>query len=146
MGLIYNSFYIRWLRVFPWERMASTQCSGVLLEKRQIHVNILNKIFSPTCFPVLEWITFNIPFLFRNKTNNICFCLRNDGKPLGSLLTSLGELLTYHGMVLESKINDEFKVMDEESGKLVTDFSDLGGSAPKCGQQYEHNQWKHWKL
>lgn len=64
----------------------------------------------------------------------------NDGKQLGSLLTSLGELLTYHGMVLESKINDEFKVMDEESGKLVTDFSDLGGSAPKCGQQYEHNQ------
>ena len=41
-------------------------------------------------------------------------------------------------MVLESKINDAFKVMDEEAGKLVTDFSALNGEQRNGVQVYEH--------
>ena len=66
--------------------------------------------------------------------------IRNDGTKLGSLLKALGELLTYHGMVLESKIDDSFLVMDEEAGKLVNDFSELGGKVRNGVQEYEHNQ------
>jgi hypothetical protein len=49
-----------------------------------------------------------------------------------------------------TKINDSFLVMDEEAGKLVNDFSNLGGivkngsqqyhSGHHTGLQYEHNQ------
>ena len=63
---------------------------------------------------------------------------RNDGNDLGKKLVSIGELLTYHGLVLESKINDNFKVMDEEAGKLVTDFSALEGKKRNGVQEYEH--------
>ena len=51
----------------------------------------------------------------------------------------LGEFLTYHGMVLNNEINDEFLVMDECAGKLVTDFKALTNLA-KPGQKYEHTQ------
>jgi len=63
----------------------------------------------------------------------------NDGKALGRKLQSIGELLTYHGLVLEGKINDSFQVMDEEAGKLVTDFSDLnGGDSKNVEHEYVH--------
>ena len=72
------------------------------------------------------------------KTDFAFFTFRNDGKMLGKRLQAIGELLTYHGMVLESKINDSFQVMDEEAGKLVTDFSKLDGKIENSDEIYEH--------
>ena len=79
-------------------------------------------------------------YFFKHQNVNIIFIcnFRNDGKDLGKKLVSIGELLTYHGMVLESKIIDAFKVMDEEAGKLVTDFSALDGQVREGKQEYEH--------
>jgi len=62
----------------------------------------------------------------------------NDGKNLGKKLKSIGELLTYHGSVLDGKIDDSFQVMDEEAGKLVTDFSNLKGQSRDGVPEYEH--------
>ena len=62
----------------------------------------------------------------------------NDGKDLGKKLKSIGELLTYHGSVLDGKIDDSFQVMDEEAGKLVTDFSNLKGQSRDGVPEYEH--------
>lgn len=71
--------------------------------------------------------------------SSFSFYFRNDGKALGKKLKSIGELLTYHGLVLESKINDSFQVMDEEAGKLVTDFSNLKGDARRTDEpEYLH--------
>lgn len=64
---------------------------------------------------------------------------RNDAKKLGQKMKVLGEFLTYHGMVLNSEINDEFHVMDECSGKLVTEFYHLGGTSERK-DEYEHDQ------
>ena len=64
---------------------------------------------------------------------------RNDAKKLGEKMKVLGEFLTYHGMVLNSEINDEFLVMDECAGKLVTDFNHLSAK-PGHNDKYEHNQ------
>ena len=109
--------------------MASTQRIGVLLEKYQIHVSSLWDY---------DWITLNDFTIHVWKTDFAFLIFRNDGKMLGKRLQAIGELLTYHGMVLESKINDSFQVMDEEAGRLVTDFSKLDGKIENPDEIYEH--------
>ena len=88
------------------------------------------------------WLNYLKWFLFFTihvlKTDFAFLIFRNDGKMLGKRLQAIGELLTYHGMVLESKINDSFQVMDEEAGRLVTDFSKLDGKIENPDEIYEH--------
>ena len=64
--------------------------------------------------------------------------IRNDGKELGKKLKAIGDLLSYHGSVLDGQIDDSFQVMDEEAGKLVTDFSNLKGTSRNGVPEYEH--------
>ena len=66
----------------------------------------------------------------------ICLPFRPNGQELGQRLKSIGEFLTYHGMVLNSEINDGIPVMDEGSGKLVSEYNTLGGGT----RDYKHIQ------